>query len=285
MVDWEWYHKDMKGLRDDGADTFNPDKEKYPNGLKYVSDKIKEAGFIPALWLGFTNDVADNEYTKENPEIILVEQKQWCGRYFYDFSHPKYLNEFLPKALSNVFNWGYEAVKFDTIPNSLIYHDEYHMNMYDVTLTTKEAFRGVIKKLREVLGENMYMLSCAATRDQDLLWAADIFDAARVGDDIFKWDEFIENGINRVIKFYPMHNVVLYADPDNVILRDEFNTYNQAASRIYFVSLLGLPITFGDEFKALSDDRLDLIKKFITWCVFGTQPLIYFSKVNQRSYL
>lgn len=260
-VDWEWYHKDMKGFREDGVNTFNPDKEKYPHGLKYVSDKIKEAGFVPALWLGFTNDVAQNEYTKENPEIILVEKQQWCGRYFYDFSHPKYLNEFLPMALQNVFNWGYEAVKFDTIPNSIIYHEEYHMNMYNPHLTTKEAFRGVIEKLRNTLGENMYMLSCAASRDLDLLWAVDIFDAARVGDDIFKWDEFINNAVNRVIKFYSLHNIVLYTDPDNVVLREEFNTYNQAATRIYFVSLLGLPLTFGDEFKALSDDRLNLIKR------------------------
>ena len=30
-VDWEWYHKDLTGVRDDGCDCFNPDKEKYPN--------------------------------------------------------------------------------------------------------------------------------------------------------------------------------------------------------------------------------------------------------------
>ena len=39
-VDWEWYHKDMKGVRDDGCDVFHPDPEKYPNGLKCVSDEI-----------------------------------------------------------------------------------------------------------------------------------------------------------------------------------------------------------------------------------------------------
>lgn len=63
------------------------------------------------------------------------------------------------------------------------------------------------------------------------------------------------------MKFYPMHNIVLYPDSDNVVMREEFNTYNQAASRIYFVSLLGLPMTFGDDFKVLSQERVELIQK------------------------
>lgn len=229
--------------------------------MKFVSDKIKEAGFVPALWIGFTNDSSDNEFTKENPEIILKKKVTWCGNHFYDFSHPKYLNEFLPKALKQVFDWGYEAVKFDTLPAAIDYHEEYHMNMYDPTLTTKEAFRGAMKKTREILGNDMYMLSCAAVKDQDLLWVADIFDAGRVGNDIFEWKDFIKEGVRRTMKFYPMHNIVLYPDPDNVVIREEFNTYNQAASRIYFVSLLGLPMTFGDDFKVLPRERVELIQK------------------------
>lgn len=109
-VDWEWYHNSLDGVRDDGVNTFVPDPEKYPHGLKYIADKIKEAGFIPALWIGFTHDMSHNKYTKENPEIILTQKVSWCGQYFYDFSHPKYLEEFLPMALQQVFDWGYEAV-------------------------------------------------------------------------------------------------------------------------------------------------------------------------------
>lgn len=48
-VDWEWYHKDFGDYNGD-FDTFHPDKEKYPHGLKYVADKIKEDGFVPCIW-------------------------------------------------------------------------------------------------------------------------------------------------------------------------------------------------------------------------------------------
>lgn len=259
-IDWEWYHSDYSGKREDGVNAFTPDPEKYPNGLKYVADKIKEMGLVPALWIGYTNDPSLPEYAKDNPEIILVDENSWCGTYYYDFSHPKYLNEFLPRALKKVIDWGYKVIKYDTLPNALGVHEAHHMDMYDPDLTTRDAYRLMVEKTRECLGEDCYMLSCAGTHET-VLWAADMFDAARVGNDIFEWEEFIKEGVMRVMEYYPLHNIVLYNDPDNVILREKYNTYNQAASRIYFVTMLGLPLTFGDVFSEVPAERLELIKR------------------------
>ncbi len=278
-VDWEWYHKDFSGSRDDGADSFNPDKEKYPHGLKYVADKIKEMGLTPALWIGFTVDTAINEYIKDNPDIILADKKSWCGRYFFDFSHPKYLNEFLPKAIANVKSWGYEAFKYDCLPSAMTIHDRYHDKMYDPSLTTKEAYRKMIEVTRKEMGKDTYMLSCSGgTNDSNPLWAGDMFDAARIGEDVFEWKEFMTYGVDRVLRFYPLNNNLMYLDCDNIVMREEFNNEYQAASRIYFVSMLGLPITFGDEFDALDNKRVDLIKSCIP--VLDIHPMDSF--VNKR---
>lgn len=260
-VDWEWYHRDLSGSRDDGADTFHPDLKKYPHGMKYVSDEIKKSGFVPALWVGFTNEPAETEFLQKYPDSLLVKKKTWCGTYFYDFSHPAYLNEYLPKAMAQVAQWGYEAVKFDTIPIAIYYHEEFHGNMYDPSLSTKEAFRNVVKKTREVIGKDTYMMSCASADDPHFLWAADLFDGGRVGGDIFAWKDFLWEGVGKTLRYYPLHNVVLYADPDNVVLRDEFNTADQAQSRIAFVALAGLPMTFGDDFRVLQQERINLIQK------------------------
>ena len=241
----------------------SPDKEKYPNGLKYVSDEIRKYGFIPSLWIGFVNDPAENDYIKENPEIVLIHKQEWCGQYFFDFSHPKFLNEFLPKALSQVDEWGYEAVKFDTLPMTIGKHERHHANMYNPELTTKEAFRGMIKKTREVLGNDRYLMSCCGYRDSDVLWACDMFDGARVGGDIFKWEEFLEQGIGRTARYYPMHNIVFYNDPDNVVIREEYNTLEQAKSRAAFVSLLGLPFTMGDNLPDLPKERIEILRRNI----------------------
>lgn len=260
-VDWEWCHKQHESLRNDGVDTFNPDTKKYPNGLGYMAEQIKKSGFTPALWIGFTNDLSVNEFEKEHPEIRLCEESSWCGTYFYDISHPVYLNEFLPKAIGKVKEWGYETVKFDTLPICIEMHEKYHDRMYDPSLTTKAAYRGMIGKMREILGDDTYVLSCSAINDEHVLWGAGIFDAARIGNDIFKWREFLTQCIEKAERMYPLHNIVLYNDPDNVILREQFNTIDEAISRITFVSLLGMPITFGDDLPDLGVERVSLLQR------------------------
>ncbi len=262
-VDWEWVHKDFTGSRDDGTDFFHPDKERYPHGLKYVSDKIKEMGLTPALWIGFTNESTMTDFMKENPDMILADIPTWCGRYFFDFTNPKYLEKLLPDALKCADNWGYDIIKYDTLPSSMTNHDRFHSNMKNPSLTSKEAYRKMVKKTREVLGEDRYMLSCSGSGDRMVLWAGDIFDAARVGGDIFKWEEFKAQGVDLVLKYYPLHNNLLHLDCDNVVMREEFNNLTQAASRISFVSMLGLPVTIGDEFDALDEARINLIKQCI----------------------
>ncbi len=259
-VDWEWYHEAFPGDRTDGVNSLRPDPKKYPNGLKYLADQIRSMGLIPSLWIGFTNEPAKNEFIEKYPDIVLVDSVHWCGRYFYDFTNPHYLNEYLPTAVANVHKWGYEAVKFDTIPTSIRIHNMYRENMYDQTVTVQEAYRNMVKKTRQLLGENVYMLSCSGANNASVLWGSDVFDAARVGDDIFTWQEHLDN-LRRIQEFYPLHTIQLHVDADNVVLRSEFNTYEQAKARATIISLLGLPMTFGDEFEALSEDRVDLLKR------------------------
>ncbi len=275
-IDWEWYHKGFyvvsdwvhkefyeENPRDDGVDTFHPDRKKYPNGIKYVSDKIKELGLIPSLWIGFTHETWETDYIKEHPEIVLAKEPTWVGMYFYDITHPVFLNDYLPKALSQVKEWGYGAVKFDTLPICMEMTEKYHDRLYDKSLTTYRAYRNMIAKTREILGNGMYMLSCSGDNGSDILWGADIFDGARIGLDIFKWDEFIKNCVLRTMEFYPLHNIMLYNDADNVVVREEFNSMNQAISRAVFVSMLGMPVTFGDNLSDLPKERVDILKRVI----------------------
>ncbi len=264
-VDWEWYHKglDDDSVRDDGVDTFHVDKVRYPNGLKAVSDKIRECGFIPSLWIGFTNETFETDYIKAHPEVLLAVEQSWVGTYFYDITHPTFLNDFLPKALAQVDEWGYEAVKFDTLPICMERTEQYHERLYDSSLTTYRAYRNMIAKTREILGKDRYILSCSGENRSEVLWAADMVEAARIGLDIFKWDEFLNNCVKRVTEFYPLNNIVLYNDPDNVVIRDEFNTYNQAVSRAVFVSMLGMPVTFGDDLPKLPPERMNILKRVI----------------------
>lgn len=260
-VDWEWFHGNSSGIGDPDTDSFHPDPRRYPRGLKHVADEIKKLGLVPALWVGFTNDPTENEAIRANPDMLLVNKPSWCGQYFLDPSHPDYLRQYLPAAFGQLRQWGFKALKWDCLPITLQYLDRYHDNMAQPELTSEEALRGAFQAAREIVGPDCYMLSCSGHTSRDITLGADIFDAARIGGDIFQWDEYISQCIARVMKFYAFHNVMFYNDPDNVVLRPKFNTFDQAVSRLSFIALLGLPITLGDPLPELPADRVELLRR------------------------
>ncbi len=281
-VDWEWYHPDYTGKTGDDVNSLSPDKSKYPNGLGYVAEEIKKLGLVPALWVGFTHDTSENAYIQEHPEIVLAKADSWCGSYFYDFSHPKYIDEFIPIAFETVKKWGYEAIKYDTIMDGMVMQERFRSSAFDITKTTKALFRDMVKKARECMGDDCYMLACGPFH-AGILYAGDIFDAARVGADIFAWKEYIEEGIETTMHYYPLHNNVLYCDPDNTILSAKYNTFSQAASRIYFAAMLGLPLTFGDVFSELEEEKIALIKKCLP--PLDIHPMDIHSSTSNKRFL
>ena len=137
----------------------------------------------------------------------------------------------------------------------------FHSKLSDPTLTSEQALKRVVQIARDTLGEDFYMLSCAGEWDRAVLFAGDLFDAARIGGDIFSWDEFILNFLERIMRFYSFHNNMLYCDPDNLVIRPEFNTYEQAITRTSMFSLLGLPLTLGDDLRELPQDRVEMIRR------------------------
>ncbi len=262
-VDWEWYHSDFSGRGQPGTDIFHPDPLRYPNGLGYVAEEIKKLGFVPALWIGATNDPTENEFIQAHPETLLVTKTQWCGQYFMDLTHPLTVEQYLPRVFKQIVDWGYQALKWDCMPTQIQLNDQYHDEFFDPSLSTQQAMLGAVAAARRAVGPDFYMLYCAGLSDRDCNIAAAGFDAARIGGDIFRWDDFISQCIARVMKLYALHNVVFLNDPDNIILRPKFNSYDQALSRLSFVSLLGLPITLGDNLPDLPEDRVELLRRGI----------------------
>jgi hypothetical protein len=262
-VDWEWYHDHFGGIGREGVHSFSPDPLRYPHGLAYVAGEIKKLGLIPALWIGASNEPAMNAEMEKTPEMILVHRPSWCGQYFFDLSNDTYVNDYIPKVFGNIKEWGYSALKWDCNPTCIEYGDRYHDGMSKKEITTEHAWRRVIQKARDTVGENFYMLYCAGTGARDILGAADIFDAARIGGDIFRWSEFISQCVARVMKFYYCHNVLFYNDPDNVVIRPKFNNFEQALSRVSFISVLGLPVTLGDNLPDLPEERVELLRRII----------------------
>ncbi|MEA4898592.1 MAG: glycoside hydrolase family 36 protein [Christensenellaceae bacterium] len=262
-VDWEWYHNDFSGTHTSGINTFHPDPNKYPHGLAPVAKAIEQMGFVPALWIGATNDPDENEFFAEHPEVVITNKRAWCGRYFIDPTHPLVQGEYIPRVFNQILDWGYKALKWDCLPVSMEYWDRNHDRFYDASVSTDQALRQITTIARNVVGPDFYMLSCSGNTLRDIGCCADIYDAARIGGDIFRWSEFVHQCVERVAKLYALHNVVIYCDPDNVVLREKYNSIEQARSRASLVGILGLPYTFGDDLTELPEERIELIRRTI----------------------
>ena len=262
-VDWEWNHKSFDGLGQEGVDTFTPRKEAYPNGLAHVAEEIEKLGLIPALWVGATNDGQQNHLLRKHPEWILAHKPEWCGQWWVDPSHPGVVEEYIPAIFKQILKWGFKTIKWDCFPMTFMNCDSFHSKFHNPELSTDAAIRDVVKAARKTIGTDVYMLCCSGHTDRDITFAMDQFSAARIGGDIFGWSDFIANSIERIFHFYPYHNVVFYADGDNLVLRSEFNSLEQARSRVSIYGLAGLPVTIGDNLPDLDATRIDMLKRII----------------------
>jgi hypothetical protein len=162
-----------------------------------------------------------------------------------------------------LLDWGYEAFKWDIIPMSLWVADQHHARFRNPTLTSDAALRGLVQAAREVIGPSRYMMSCSGHMFRDITLAIDLFDGGRVGGDIFNWDEYVKQAVGRAYTYLCFNNILFYADLDNVVIREEFNTLDQARSRVSFTALTGTPVTLGDHLPALPPERVELLRRIM----------------------
>ena len=268
-VDWEWQNTALTIDGPPEVDFFHPVADRYPHGMGYVAERLSALDLIPALWVGFTHEQGECEFVRRHPETVLSDKVYWCGRYLFDPSHPTWQREYLLPAARAVLDWGYKALKWDCLPITLTASDIHYSKMYDKTGGSAGALRKAVGLVRETVGEDFFMLSCSG-EERTVRFAADIFDAARVGEDVFHFASFADT-VEKLSRLYPLHNTVLYCDPDNLIVREsveavtntEGNSIDEARSRAALVSLLGLPITLGDDLPTLSEERLDLCRRVL----------------------
>ena len=259
-VDWEWQHETHFKEPPRGVDVFHPLPDRYPNGLAWLADRLSGMGLVPALWVGFTHEPGTTAFIEAHPETVLLDYAYWYGRYTFDPSHPTWRQEYLIPAAKQLPEMGYRALKWDCLPLALTTCDMCFDKMYG----RQEPWRALheaVEIVRDVVGKDFYMMSCSGATDRPVLFAADVFDGARIGEDVFTREAF-ERTADRLCHLYSLHNTILYCDPDNVIIRDEFNSSAlEKRARIALVSLLGLPVTIGDDLRVLPDEDVEYYRR------------------------
>lgn len=239
------------------GDWLRVDSEKFPNGMKYIADKIHAKGYKAGIWLAPFNAQRDSAILGAHPDWVIRDNKTgkpllgcvgWGGAYTFDI-----YNEEFRKYLKVVFDtylneWGYDMVKLDFL---------YSQCMQPRNNKTRgEIMCDAVDLLRSLCGDKL-ILGCGVP----LGACMGIFDACRIGCDANK--DFAgpfynklgvnceipscQNAINNAVFRSHLDGRAFTNDPDVFFLRDtniKFNTeqklllgkINAVCGNVLFVS-------------------------------------------------
>jgi len=159
-------------------------QDKFPKGMKYIADMVREAGYSPGLWLAPFVCETKSRVFAEHPDWIVRDASgeplsaggNWSGFYPLDLESPA-VREYLRAVFRTVLDdWGYDIVKLDFLYAACI-----------VPRNGKSRGRLMCEAmdfLREVVG-NKKILGCGVP-----LWPAfGKVEYCRIGADIdLQWD-------------------------------------------------------------------------------------------------
>ncbi|MBN1185398.1 MAG: alpha-galactosidase [Bacteroidales bacterium] len=182
--------------------------EKFPNGMENLASYIKEKDMIPGIWtyMSFHN----KEAAQANKELFVLDNDgnlavgKWV-EYCMDGSNLKTIDKLIRPIYAGFNKMGWKYFKVDALRH--LRYDGY--NSYPDFFRSKgvsrtEAFRNVVKAVREEIGPDNYILACWGVRPELI----GIADACRIGTDGY--------GLGGLSQYNSFNNVVWQNDPDHI---------------------------------------------------------------------
>jgi alpha-galactosidase len=231
---------------DDGYQTGIGDwesiNEKFPHGMKWLADRIHEAGFKAGLWFAPFTVGADSALYREHPEWLIRDADgepvlaiyNWNQRcYGLDCTHPE-AQAWLERLFRTVAeDWGFDFVKVD-----FIYSGALRGRRHDATQTRAQAYRRGLEIIRRAVGDR-FVLGCGGL----IAPSVGLVDGHRIGPDVAIWWRLppgvplpagrkrhgraassfpaAENALRNVLTRSWCHRRLWINDPDCFLARDE----------------------------------------------------------------
>jgi hypothetical protein len=245
-----------QGLGDpeSGRDWSHATPDRFPNGMANIAAYIKAAGLKPGLWLA-PHGQSSPKIVQENPDAFLLKTNgqsasdTWEGRFLLDPTTPQ-AHHYLRELFQRLTGWGYDYFKIDGQPIVMEEYGAKKQFMKDPSDNAAVLYRNTLADIRLAIGPDRYLLGCWGIP----LEGAGIMNGARTGGDILLgWGGFRAT-LQATLRYYFLHNIVWYCDPDVIVVRAPL-TLEQARAWASLQGLTGQALTDSDRLTDLSPER------------------------------
>ena len=275
--------------------------EKFPHGLKWLAETIRQYGFKPGLWLCPFLVAPQSQLFRDHPSWVIKNEAgnplEVTGYavpkvYALDCSIPQACEWLKDLAASVTREYGYAYVKLDGANTQGLSPQGV---LADNRMSKAEALQKGLRSFRQGLTKDAILLAA----DEPMFGlSVGIVDALRIGLDVgARWDAskldkhhgerdnypgpgFIRRGIAASANKYVFHRKFWVTDPDFLIVRQQGCrselTYEEAQSWASVVGLSNGLVMLGDKMPELDANRIELLTKVLPHYCKAARPVDFF---------
>lgn len=247
--------------------------DKFPNGMKYIADKIHEKGYLAGIWLAPFNAQIKSTVVKEHPDWFLKHPNGkyqlgcvgWGGAYILDL-----YNEEVRAHIRNFFDvilndWGFDMVKLDFLYSQCIQPRN--------GISRGQIMCEAMDFLRECVGDKLLLGcgvplgpsfgkvdACRISCDVDLSFKDKIYNRIHINNEMLSTKHAMTNSIFR----RHLDGRIFCNDPDVMHFRNnnlKF-TIEQKTMLATINNMFGNVLFVSDNIGDYDDFALESIKKF-----------------------
>ncbi|GIV95685.1 MAG: hypothetical protein KatS3mg057_0342 [Herpetosiphonaceae bacterium] len=258
--------------------------EKFPSGMRALTDAIRAHGFKPGLWFAPFLVSERSQIYADHPDWVLRDHNgepinaSWNWNtinYALDITHPEAADWLRHVVRTMVDDWGYDYLKID-----FIYAGALRGRRYDPRLTSVQAYRRGLQIIREEAGER-FILGCGAP----FAPSVGLVDGMRIGPDVAPYwrhphdqlgsEPALSSAARSTFAHSWMHPHLWVNDPDCVLLRQHASELTLAEVQAWasLVALSGGMVLLSDDMSRLEPDRLDLAQLLLPPLGAAATPL------------
>lgn len=266
--------------------TWEPNTERFSNGLKSITEKIENAGYIPGLWIAPFIIDERSKIAQEHPEWILrnLHGKKipagfnplWGKHgsfYCLDLSISEavdYLDNLIEKAIEE---WGFRFLKLDFLYAGMIYGN-YTEGGAGYIWYNRAVEKLTSRKINSK-GQPVCYLGCGLPFEQSFKY----FPLSRIGCDTFEnWENNLSKRLNwngrnsaylnlKDTIGHAMWDKIIYAnDPDVIFIRKENCTLSKDEKILIAAidQMFGSQLMYSDDpAKSTSAEEIELTKEIV----------------------